>query len=280
MQDNELDKLMEEMYSCMDSESKVILDIINYEKLHKKRVVEKFPRYTLHFEHAFTLFVEWTGIVNYLDKKKWPSHRAIQFLLMKNSLGTFYSAYDRLLKGFYSDATILLRTNYETLIRILYISYFPKDPYRVFSSKKLKGQNNFNLTDFTKNTLKVKWDFIYHLSSSYAHSHTYETLKDVVSLSKDGQRDIKCFKLQYDEMSFSVPVNYTYFLFWGYLKIFILLFVDPIDKKIKQDSYKKLLIAEKAFGGIIKNAKNRWAVTFNDLENITSFIKNKENIEY
>lgn len=276
--DIELEKLLNDMYECRDIPSQVVLDIKNFENFHEALILKKFTKYILNFEHGFDLLVKMVFLINYLEKKSWPKHRPLQFLIFKNNLNPLYSAFDRLVKGFYPDAIILLRTTYEAFIKILFISYFPNDPYITLISKPQKGQIQFNLTNFLKDHLKVDWDFIYAISSSFSHSYNYKVLIEAAKVYKQGQKDIICFELKYDEEMLSIPISFSIFLLWCLIKISMLLFINQKDKKVKPDFYNKLVITEKAFDAIIITMANKWASTFEDVERILKEIKNKEGI--
>ena len=280
MTERELEKLIGEMYKHAEAPSQVVLDIKYFEDSHTRLMLKKFNRYISHFEHSFDLLVNLILLINYLDKKSWPKHRILQFLLLKNNLNPLYSAFDRLVKGFYFDATILLRTTYEAFIKILFISYFPNDPYVALASKTPKGQLQFNLTNFLKDHLRVDWNFIYNVSSSFSHSYNFQTLNEAVQIHKQGQKGIICFELKYDEKAMSIPVNFNLFLLWCLIKISMLLFINPKDKKVKPDFYIKLTTTEKVLGATIMTMPNRWATTFDDVERILKEVKIKEGIVF
>lgn len=275
----ELEKLISEMNKHYENPSQVVLEIKSFEDAHTKRMLKEFGRYVGYFENGYDLLLNIVFLVNYLNKKTWPTHRSIQLLLLKNNLGSLYSAFDRLMNSFYSDATILLRTVYETYIRILFISFFPNDQYVSLVSKPPKGKMKFNLTNFTKSHLKVDWDFIYSVQSSFSHSHKYQTLHELIQIHKQGQRDFICFELKFDEKNASIPMNLSLFLLWCLIKISALLFIDPKDKKVKQGFYSKLVATEKALGAIIMSMPNKFAKTFDDVERITEEIKTREKIQ-
>lgn len=274
----EAEKLISKMYKYTGTPSRVVLDIKNFEDFHTRLMLREFGRYIGHFKHGFDLLVNVVILINYLDKKSWPKHRTLQFLLLKNNLNPLYSAFDRLVKGFYFDATILLRTTYEAFIKILFISYFPNDPYVALVSKTPRGQLQFNLTNFLKDHLKVDWGFIYNISSSFSHSYNFQTLSEAAQIHKQGQKGVICFELKYDEKAMSIPLNFSLFLLWCLIKTSMLLFVNPKDKKVKPDFYTKLTTTEKAFGAMIKTMPNKWATTFDDVERILKEVKTKEKI--
>jgi hypothetical protein len=275
----DVNNLINEMLKNSEFPSKIVLGVKSYEESHTKLIIEKFSRYIGCFEHGFDLLVNLVLVVNYLDKKLWRlPHKTIQILLLKNSLYPLYSAFDRLLKGFYTDSTILLRVTYESFIRMLYISYYPDNPYISVIHKSQKGQRKFNLTDFLKNTLKVDWNFIYDISSSFSHSYKYQTLTEAIDIHQYGQKGLICFKLEYDEEKASLSMNFSMFLIWCLVKFSRLLFINPKDEKLEPNFYAKLITTENALGAMIMSATNKWAITLDDVERIANKIKAKEGI--
>jgi hypothetical protein len=277
---NDLDNLIDEMYKDSEFPSKVFLGIKAYEDEHTKLMIKKFDWYIQCFEHSFDLLINLVLKINYLDNKAWPPHRSIQLVLLKNSLYPLYSAFDRLLKGFYGDSTILLRTTYESLIRVLYVSYFPDIPYSSIISNPEKGQRIFILTNFLKDTLKVDWRSIYFLSSSFSHSYQYQTLSEVIEIHQHGQKELIRFKLQFNEKQASLPMNFTLFLLWCLIKFSTSLFVNPEVDKVFPNFYEKLIATERALGAINMKMPKTWSARYVDVVRIHEEIKEKEGITH
>lgn len=145
MTKKQLEKLIDEMYKHTETPSQVFLDIHSFEDDHAKLMLKKFGKYIDYFKHSFDLLVNLVHLVNYLDKQSWPKHRSLQFLLLKNNLKPLYSAFDRMIKGFYGDAIILLRTPYEAFIKMLYMSYYPDNAYQALLSNSESSKGNQNL---------------------------------------------------------------------------------------------------------------------------------------
>jgi hypothetical protein len=239
-------------------------------------MVSKYPMYIENFECAYELIIDLTKSVNYVDKANWPFRRTLQFLLLKNSLYPLYSSFDRLLKGFYDDSVILLRTTYEAFIRILYLSYFQEEVNTILADKLKKGQRKFNLTNFLRDDLKVDWGFIFSISSSFSHSYQYQTLEEAIDISQNDQTELICFKLEFNEDKASIPMNFQVFLLWGMIKFSKLLFYVCQQHGFNEKYQKKISATEEAIGLFIKTIKNKWSITYNDIERIYNEVLEKE----
>lgn len=119
----EILKRMDEL--CSVEQSKVILDICNYEKTHADKVRTDYGRFMSQFELYYDLLVNIIMGVNYIDKTDWPEYRGAQFILIVHNLKSLYSAFERLISGFYEDSLIILRPSYEAFFKLIYI-LFPK----------------------------------------------------------------------------------------------------------------------------------------------------------
>ncbi len=259
-----------------------VANIVNrvheYENKHKEKVFKEHGAFTDHFEIAFNELAILVTLVNYVEKETWSNDRMVQFLALKNTLAPLYSSYDRLISGFYGDSMILLRTVYETLLRILFISYSDGDPYASFVYPAPEGEPQFQVKNFLKDHLKVKWNFIYELLCQFAHSNAFELKRDVMKLHTEGLTEPIKFNLKYDAEMMSGPVNLTYVLLWGLMKISLPLFLsEEKDKDV-------LLIllgfetCERAFGAVIKEMPNSLSRVYDDMERIVDEVKEKEGI--
>jgi hypothetical protein len=51
----------------------------------------------------------------------------MQWLMIANNLPTLFSAYNLLISGFYIDSMTLIRSLFESVIKIIYISHYPEE---------------------------------------------------------------------------------------------------------------------------------------------------------
>lgn len=276
----DVEKLVKKMLSYREKPSEVVLDLIAYENKHLNKMSTEFGRYITYFEHAFDLLVNLVTAINYIEKSSWPNHRGLQLLILKNNLNPLYSGFGRLVRGFYDDANILLRAPYEALVKIIYISYYPQDFSGVFNWKRPKGMKAFNLTNFLRDDLKVDWDFIYPLFSSFSHGNIYTTLTDVVELDrkKESEKFIS-FKLEYSEDDASIPMNMTVFLQWSFIRFCLEVLINTNNENIDRKLYQSALSTEVAFGAMIGIHPKGWARTHGDVIRIFEEIRKMENVD-
>jgi hypothetical protein len=205
-----LDKL------CRESNTDVVKDIQNFQEKHFAKFSKEYGRFLEQYEMFYSALVGLTHAVNYYDKSKWPQHRALQFTLAAHSQKQLYTAYFLLYQGFYEDSITLIRSAYETFLRVLFISCNPKHSWNVFGNKE--GGPQFNATNFVTEELKLDWP-TYRLMSSFAHSNKVDVLEDIVKVSKEAQKEPIALRLKYDEKKLGVAVNYLQFLMLVFLKL-------------------------------------------------------------
>ncbi|MFH2035752.1 MAG: hypothetical protein ABIJ45_05060, partial [Candidatus Zixiibacteriota bacterium] len=79
-------KLVEIMLSYAQSPSEVIRKINDFEKRHLRYVHDtQINPFFHHFEHVFEELCNMIFAVNYVDKKDWPKHRVVQYLIVSNN---------------------------------------------------------------------------------------------------------------------------------------------------------------------------------------------------
>jgi len=72
-------------------------------------VLQQYGRFIAQFEMFIGLLVEIVEDINYIDKRDWPKYRSVQFILRVQNLKTLESIFNRLTRGSYEDALILIR---------------------------------------------------------------------------------------------------------------------------------------------------------------------------
>lgn len=179
--------------------SRIAMSISEYEKTHTKKVLKDYGRFVKQFEDFYDLLVQLIHKINYIKKDDWhTTSKSVQFLIVAHSLETFNSSFDLLLKGHYGDSVILSRSIYESLIRVIYLSCYPKEGYSVFI-KKRDGTKEFNLTGFLKDELKLDWDRYYSLMSAVTHSNAYQIGLEVKQIYDEGQKTPIGLQLKFDK---------------------------------------------------------------------------------
>ncbi|MBN2519803.1 MAG: hypothetical protein JXB17_04800 [Bacteroidales bacterium] len=231
----DIDEIVDRMLDSSSQPSEIIKNIIEFENDHFIKFHSQYKDFILHFEHSFDLLVQLIYFYNFRKNDLKFSYRSYQFMILKNSLGSIYSSFERLIKGFYVDSLHCLRIPFESLLRIFYITYFPQDAESVFSNKMPKGKRSFNVTNFITQNLKTKWDTLYNLLSMFSHSNNFQTLTEINDLLKNAQKEPLQFRLKYDSKFSTIPINFSYFILLGFLRTFYEFFVIEIESSYKKE---------------------------------------------
>lgn len=118
----------------------LVLQTIDEERAHFARFNADYGRYVGQFEVEYQSLAELIDHLNFVDRSSWPEHRSVQYALSAYNLRTFYSALDRLVRGYYEDCIALTRGLYETFVRMLFVSCYPDSAYNVLVRKPPKGR--------------------------------------------------------------------------------------------------------------------------------------------
>lgn len=155
--------------------SEVATRLRQLEDEHRDRMLPKYGRFMSQFEATYDVLARVVEHVNYgAERSKWPGHRLVQFVIVVENLKPIYSAYDRLVKGYYEDCMVLMRVAYEAFLRVVFVSLHPDDPLWSFGDP-VKGATQFKLTNFVKQELRLSWNE-YSVLSSIAHSNKFSVL--------------------------------------------------------------------------------------------------------
>lgn len=219
------------------SDTSQVVNIQQFQNEHLLYMGKEYGRFMNQFEMFFCAMVDYSHTINYLDKKEWPINRGFQFVIATNSLRQMYSAYILLNSGFYEDAITLLRSVYESFLRILFVSCHPECPYNAYDAPGQTG-TKFNATSFVRDELKLDWTK-YNITSAFAHSNKYKVMGDMIELAK--QPKLIALTYEKDDDMISLGVNLIGFLLAFYLKAFDELFTVDISKHQQKDVLQKLL---------------------------------------
>jgi hypothetical protein len=166
------DNLTERLDALLvQNDSPIMHDVLEIQREHLAYVLQEYGRLVGLFELCFALLVEIIDGLNYADKSHWPKHRGVQLILFLHNLKTLESAHDRLVKGCYGDALVLVRVPYEAFLRMLFMSLFPRDVYAALATPK-RGQQTFNATNLVRDILRLPWTD-HALLSTFTHSHRF-----------------------------------------------------------------------------------------------------------
>jgi hypothetical protein len=273
--EKELNGIIESMIQKYSPPSKTVLDIKKYEQDHTEKVIEEHRQYIEIFECGYELLVDLIKTVSSAQKTNWPKHRLLQLILIKNSLYSLYSSFDRFLNGFYADSVILLRTVYETLVCVIYLSYFPEEPHFALIKNKHKKQRKFNVTNFVRDTLKVNWGFLYGVTSGYSHN-SYPTILEASEITNKEQMDSIYLKLRYESEKAQLPINITVFTMWSLIKLTVLLFFECHHYIFEGRHNDKIQATDKALGEVVFAMGEKWEPMHNDILRLCNEIREKE----
>lgn len=229
------------------------------------------------FEMFFCAMTGYSHNINYLDKKGWPINRGFQFVIATSALKQFHSAYTLLNMGAYEDAITILRSIYESFLRIVFVSCHPECPYNAYGAAGQTG-TQFNATNLVRDELKLGWT-TYHITSAFAHSNMYKVMGDMIELSTGKEPKLIALTYELDDDMISMITNFTNFLVTIYLDMYDQLFTVDISNHKEKEAiqphidqlHEYALICHEALR--THNANEYWRQTAVDIEHIFELIK-------
>lgn len=266
----ELDKLIKETQS--DKAAKTTSNIYEYIKKHKSFVAQRLKGYTKYFEDYFDVLNNTISQLNFAPKKDWPQYKNLQFLMFPETLKTLHRAFEDTVDGYYEEAVMLLRSVYETYIRMIFIVCYPNDYEAIFYDRKNK--RIFNLTNFVKDELRFEGGFIYRYMSFVSHSKNHLTLMRLVKLSKGEDKNPIRLKYKYDEKAISIPVNNSTYLLCALFNIMLVTFrEDFVNSNINQNEIERMVKIDKALKGILESLPNKFKEIVKDIDKVDKIIE-------
>jgi hypothetical protein len=247
----------------------LVLQIIDDEHAHFARFNVDYGRYVGQFEVAYQSLAELIDHLNFVDRSAWPPHRYVQYVLSAYNLRTFYSALDRLVRGYYEDCLALTRGLYETFVRMLFVSCHPDSAYNVLVRKPPKGERTFNLTNFLRDDLGLGWETKYEIFSIFAHSnslHVLEALKRAGD--RDGDPERFRVRIEYEPAMIEAAAPLLQFVLTAHLRFAVERFAEvdpPLPTERLQDASDALALLTH---GLTTHAKEHWRMVAADLDMI------------
>jgi|GEM_PF-6181227 len=275
MKKDELEKLIEETQEAEPAQT--TLDILQYVKKHRALVLNEFGKYIKYFEDYFDVLNMEIKALNYSEKKAWPNHKRIQYLMFPETLKTLHRAFEDIVDGYYDEATMLLRSVYETYIKIIFLSSYPENWHIIFFSKK--GEKKFNLTNFVEVELKLDWKFMYRAMSHIYHAKTYRNFNRIVEMSQGKHSEI-ALKYDYNEKDISMPLNISTFLLYALFHFALISFGKDLGNiNISNDKILRINKIDKALRGIMDASRNSFSHMGIDIDKIDLIISGKKSIQ-
>ncbi|MGH7908721.1 MAG: hypothetical protein ACRENW_02590 [Thermodesulfobacteriota bacterium] len=271
MNHKELEKMIDEVLNTEAAQT--TLDIYKYIGLHRtiaQREAGKFIKYFEDFFDELNIAIQY---LNFVPKKTWEMHKSIQYLLYPEAMKTLHRAFEDTIDGYYDEAMMLLRSVYETSLRILFLSCYPKEWEAIFFDRKNKM--NFKVTGFAKDHLKLDWDFIYRIMSKIHHSKVTKNLSSLIRRSKPNTNDPIIIEYRVDKELLWMAINFITFNLCCLFHVMMSIFKDDFDKhdnlKVRMDRLKK--IDQILLGLIEANPKEKFASLAKDLKKVGKIIK-------
>lgn len=248
-------------------QSPVVIELLQYEEHHREQVLHDYGRLFNQFEAHYTALVQLIDQVNFIDRSSWPQHRTVQYILMSYNLKPFWSAVDRLTKGFYEDALTLLRGLYETFLRVVFVSCHSGDPWGVLVNKPPKGTPAFNMTNFVRDELELQWLSKYAIMSVFAHSNALQAL-EALKRASERQGEPERFRLsfEYDTKLVELAAAFLQFLLLVYLRFGL----ERLVGDSEPHDHEQLTTARESLAlltyGLVDHPKEYWKGVAEDLD--------------
>lgn len=268
-----LDKLTSESDTSQNA------NIQDYQIKHAAYMQQNYGRYVDQFEMFFSAIADYSYNVNYLDKKAWPKSRGLQFIIATRSLKQLYSAHKLLLDGVYEDAIALLRSSYESFLRVVFISCNPNHSANAYKYPGQKGVQ-FIATNFVKDELELDWS-TYEIANIFTHSNMYIVMGDVATIAK-GQAEAINLDYKLDKDMIEMVINLIDFLLDIFLSAYDQLFTVDISKYKSKDEIQVHIDRLHEYASICHellsgNTNANWRKTAVDIEHIFKLINTMDN---
>lgn len=200
---------------------------LDYYPAHESLVLSKYWYYIEIIEDVIDITNKGLQYVSLVNKKERPLERLRQFLLILHNLKTVVSSFWLLNQGSYEDSLALIRSSFEWVLLVLYMSENPLQPNEDWLEKYFdRKKSGFKIKTFIENNLNLPDLFgFYHLMSSHAHKNWQSVLREYVDIHKNGWRkEVRTLTYEYSDDLYQVWLNTILFTIWNYL-IFLELFL-------------------------------------------------------
>lgn len=246
--------------------SRHVLDLTAAAQAHYATFSQEFGRFLVQYEVEYTALAALVERINYLDKSDWPSHRAVQYVLVASNARSFYSALDRLARGYYEDSLTLTRGLYETFVRCLFVACFPDDAYSALARVIPKGVRRFNLTNFLEHDLGLDWARKYRIMSAFAHSNEAEVAAALQrAISREGDPELFKPTIRYREDLAIASMAFLQFTLLAHLRLSLEAFAQNLDSATDVKTTASDAVALLSWM-LITNPKEYWRKTAVDLD--------------
>lgn len=249
-----------------------VLELTASAQTHYGRFSQEFGRFVVQYEVEYTALADLVEQINYLDKTDWPEHRAVQYILVASNARSFYSALDRLARGYHEDCLTITRCLYETFVRCLFVSCFPDDAYSALVGGTPKGVRRFNLTNFLEQDLGLVWGTKYRIMSGFAHSNKAEVMAALQrALVREGDPELFKPTIRYREDLAVASIAFLNFTLLAHLRLSLEVFAGNLNatSEAKTTASDAVALLTET---LTRNDKEYWRTTALDLDLIFSML--------
>lgn len=173
------------------------------------RVDGEYGRLSLAFEDLFGFY--WKTMA-WFDGKPWgayPQFRKVILLFYVRGLSAAFSAADLAFKSAYTECYAVLRTTYESLVRVILIAERPGELSHGMSP-------GLNMQAADREAGLNLYRSVYRLLSAHSHSHIVDVVGDLERLYRRRAEGIALGR-EFDEARFTGTLNMTMYFMWGFL---------------------------------------------------------------
>lgn len=257
-----------------DDPAKTSSDIYYFIRQHRLLFLNEFGNFIKQFEDFFNDMSEFVTLLNYAPKDEWSDAKKTQYLMFPETMKTLHRAFEDINDGYYDESMMLNRSVYETFLRIVFISCYSINYESVFVRPK-KGCVAFNITNFSKDILKINWDYLYRIMSAIHHSKKHKILKEITSRQNNPKQVVRLVYESDRKVGMPMCVNITMFNLTCFFHALISLFGKDIDNNENTKAKKiRWLSVDKALLMILEaNPKPDFASLSRDIKKIGRIIK-------
>ena len=267
----ELEILINEVLS--PNPSQTTLDIYEYVQKHRIFIQSQFGQFLKYFEDFFDEMNIVIQLLNFVPKKTWKMNKSIQYLFYPGAMKTLHRAFEDLTDGYYDEALMLVRSVYETFLRIVFLSCYPNEWVAVFYIRRNKM--NFKVTGFVKDDLKLDWGYIYRLMSKVYHSKIHKNLSSLVERAQSKTLNPIIMQYSLDDEFMVIAVNNLALVLGCLFHVMISIFKDDFHSypKLKERIMRLEKIDQILLGLIAGHPKEKFASLSEGLIKIGEIIR-------
>lgn len=175
---------------------------------------------------------------------------------------------------------MIIRSVFESYLRMVFISLYPQSWKSTVYNKKLKNLTNFNVSNFIRDQLKVDWLWIYKLLSRFPHGKQIEVLNVIGQIAKRTQKTPIAINLVFDENYFSMCFNFCSVLTCALLTLIKDFFPEIEDHpQLIQEAKERFQATLKGYHKLVEGMPNKLSNTEVDIMKISKMVRAAEKDE-